>query len=80
MYRRYIDNEKRDYNTRILSINANRMRCKDDKKIHQLIDFCKQNNINIALLTETNTKQIIVKESIIRKNKQIRKKFRNNSH
>ena len=32
-YRGYINNKKRDYNTRILYINANRIRYKDNKKI-----------------------------------------------
>ena len=33
-YREYIDNEKRDYNTRILSMNTNGMRFKDYEKTH----------------------------------------------
>ena len=55
-YRRYINNKKSDYNTRILYINTNRIRYKDNKKICWLVDFMKKNNIDIALLAETNTK------------------------
>ena len=32
-YRGYINNKKSDYNTRILYINTNRIRYKDNKKI-----------------------------------------------
>jgi len=42
IYKGYIDSEKRSYNTRILSINVNSMRFKDNEKIHQLIDYCEK--------------------------------------
>jgi len=41
-YRGYINNKKRDYDTRILCINANRIRYKDNKKIFWLADFVKK--------------------------------------
>jgi len=41
-YRRYINDKKRDYNTRILYINTNGIRYKDNKKICWLADFMKK--------------------------------------
>ena len=56
--------KKRKSNIRILSINAKGIRTKDEEKISQMIDFLSQQNIDIAMMTETNSKQITVTENI----------------
>ena len=55
-HRGYIDTEKRQYNTRILCINVNGMRIKDNEKIYQLINFYEKNDVDIVQITETNSK------------------------
>ena len=62
----YLHREKRETNTRILSININEMRIKDKRKIQQMIDFSIKNKIDIIMITETNSKWIIVMENIIK--------------
>ena len=52
----YLDREKRENNTRLLSININGMRIKDKVKIQQMIDFSIQYKVNIIMITETNSK------------------------
>ena len=56
IYIGYIDKEKRDYNIRVLTMNTNRIRCKDHKKIHQFTEFCQKYKIDIALIIEISTK------------------------
>ena len=52
-------------NTRILLLNTNGLRCEQDNKIIQLIEFCQQKEISIAILSETNSKwDIIIKEKM----------------
>ena len=45
-------------NTRILYLNANRIRYGNNEKIIQLVEFYEQNEVNIAMIIETNTKQM----------------------
>jgi len=52
----YIKKEKNDQTTRIISTNVNGLRPDQNEKINQFIEFMIQNKVNIALLTETNTK------------------------
>ena len=39
-----------------MSLNINRLRPEQSEKVIQLIDYIKRNSVDIALLTETNTK------------------------
>ena len=55
-YEGYIDKEKRITNIRIISLNINRFKLEQKEKITRFIEYCKINNVDIALLIETNTK------------------------
>ena len=54
VHRGCISAEKRDTNTRILVINANSFSCTHEEKIDKMIDFCKNNKIDIVMISETN--------------------------
>ena len=56
VYRGYIDIEKRETNTRMLLMNVNGLRCKHEEKIDQMKEFCKNNKIDVAMLSKTNGK------------------------
>ena len=55
-YRDFPDKNKKDYNTRILCLNVNEIRCKNIKKVIQFIDFSKKNKVDLVILTEINSK------------------------
>ena len=56
VHRGHINAEKRETSTRIMSINANSFSYKNEEKIDQMIDFCKNNKIDIVMISETNCK------------------------
>ena len=41
-----------------MSLNVNGLRPEQNEKVMQLIDYVKRNSVNIALLIETNMKQM----------------------
>ena len=43
-------------NTRILSININRLNLQNDKKIDHILEVCKRLQIDIIFITEPNVK------------------------
>ena len=56
VHRGYINAEKRETNIRIMSTNANSFSCENEEKIDQMIDFCKNNKIDVVIISETNCK------------------------
>ena len=56
LHRGYLD-EKKNKKTRIISMNENGFRNKHAEKIDQMIEFCKNNKIDAAMLSKTNGKQ-----------------------
>ena len=65
-FRGYINQQKRENNTRILCLNANGMRYRNNQKIVQLVEFCKQYKLDITIITETNIKQTIKSTNIMK--------------
>ena len=55
-YRAHLDAEKRITSTRTMLMHANGFRDKHVENINQMIEFCKVNKIEVAMLNETNWK------------------------
>ena len=53
---RYLDEVKRNENTRILVINPYGLRLSNDNKINMLIHECQNRTIDAMILSETNIK------------------------
>ena len=43
-------------NTRMIATNSNDFRCKHEEKIDQMTEFCKNHQIDVVMLSETNGK------------------------
>ena len=56
VHRGHINAEKRETSTIIMSINASSFSYKNEEKIDQMIDFCKNNKVDIVMISETNCK------------------------
>ena len=46
-----------------MHVNVDGMRCNNNEKIIQLVEFCEKNKVDVVILTETNVKWNIVTTS-----------------